>query len=95
MTLHTQCCRGVLPATIVLKIILDAFHCAVHLSAGKLSPKVPRSLPPGQGHHQRPWTITEREFCNNMHKLFRPASFFAAGLAGMAAGGAPALWDIW
>ncbi|KAL4424769.1 hypothetical protein ABPG77_000809 [Micractinium sp. CCAP 211/92] len=48
-----------------------------------------------QGHHQRPWTITEREFCNNMHKLFRPASFFAAGLAGMAAAGAPALWDIW
>jgi hypothetical protein len=22
-----------------------------------------------QGHHQRPWTITEREFCNNLHKV--------------------------
>jgi hypothetical protein len=22
-----------------------------------------------QGHHQRPWTITEREFCNNVHKV--------------------------
>ncbi len=57
-------------------------------------PRCLHPLPP-QGHHQRPWTITEREFCNNMHKLFRPASFFAAGLAGMAAAGAPALWDIW
>lgn len=22
-----------------------------------------------QGHHQRPWTITEREFCNNVHQV--------------------------
>jgi len=22
-----------------------------------------------QGHHQRPWTITEREFCNNLYKV--------------------------
>jgi len=25
-----------------------------------------------QGHHSAPWTITEREFCNNVHKLCIP-----------------------
>jgi len=25
-----------------------------------------------QGHHSSPWTITEREFCNNVHKLCIP-----------------------
>jgi len=31
-----------------------------------------------QGHHRRPWTITEREFCNNVHKVFAPAAPFSA-----------------
>jgi len=22
-----------------------------------------------QGHHQRPWTITQRQFANNLHKV--------------------------
>nr|QFB70713.1 chloroplast putative fatty acid desaturase 4 [Chlorella ohadii] len=48
-----------------------------------------------QGHHQRPWTITEREVCNNLFPLFRPATFFAAGLLGTAALGAPVWWDVW
>lgn len=42
-----------------------------------------------------PWTITEREFCNNMHKLFRPAVPFAGALLLGAAAGAPAWWDVW
>lgn len=28
-----------------------------------------------QGHHKRPWTITKRQFANNIHALARPASF--------------------
>ena len=36
-----------------------------------------------QAHHQRPWTITEREFANNVHKVFKPALTFA-GACGMA-----------
>ena len=28
-----------------------------------------------QGHHQRPWTITKREFANNLHALARPTFF--------------------
>eukprot|EP01018_Ginkgo_biloba_P011141 Gb_03374 [translate_table: standard] len=27
-----------------------------------------------QGHHRRPWTITKRQFANNIHALARPAS---------------------
>lgn len=48
-----------------------------------------------QGHHQRPWTITEREFCNNMHKLFAPATPFAGALLASSALGAPVWWDVW
>ena len=33
-----------------------------------------------QGHHQRPWTITEREFCNNVHKVFAPAAPVAGAM---------------
>lgn len=28
-----------------------------------------RQIAAFQGHHQRPWTITQREFCNNMHQV--------------------------
>jgi hypothetical protein len=30
-----------------------------------------------QGHHQKPWTITEREFCNNVHKVLKPSVPFS------------------
>lgn len=36
-----------------------------------------RQLSEIQAHHQRPWTITEREFANNVHKVFIPALPFA------------------
>lgn len=31
-----------------------------------------------QGHHKRPWTITQRQFANNLQALCRPAAFFMA-----------------
>jgi ubiquitin-conjugating enzyme E2 variant len=39
--------------------------------------------------------LCRREFCNNVHKLFCPATPFAAALAASAAAGAPAAWDVW
>lgn len=27
-----------------------------------------------QGHHSEPWTITQRAFANNVHKVFKPAT---------------------
>jgi len=47
-----------------------------------------------QGHHQRPWTITEREFSNNVHKVFRPAAAPAALLLASSYF-TPAVWSIW
>lgn len=34
-----------------------------------------------QGHHRQPWTITQREFANNMHKVFKPAALPASIIA--------------
>jgi ubiquitin-conjugating enzyme E2 variant len=37
-----------------------------------------------QGHHRQPWTITQRQFANNMHKVFRPAALPASLIALLA-----------
>ena len=47
-----------------------------------------------QGHHKRPWTITEREFCNNVYKVFKPASVPSALLLA-ASPFTPAWFSIW
>jgi len=39
-----------------------------------------------QGHHSAPWTITEREFCNNVHKLCIPFGIPTVALIAMLAG---------
>merc|ERR1711935_598959 len=36
-----------------------------------------------QGHHSAPWTITEREFCNNVSKLCIPFGVGTVGLVSM------------
>ena len=47
-----------------------------------------------QGHHKRPWTITEREFCNNVHKVFAPAAPVAAVLC-LGSYLYPGTWSVW
>jgi palmitoyl-[glycerolipid] 3-(E)-desaturase len=48
-----------------------------------------------QGHHRRPWTITEREFCNNCSLTFKPAGYAGAlFLALSLAGVTSAEWDV-
>ena len=47
-----------------------------------------------QGHHQRPWTITEREFCNNVHKVFKPAAPVALALWSLSPW-TPGWWSVW
>jgi hypothetical protein len=49
----------------------------------RLRPSLSRSCPllqidAFQGHHKRPWTITQRQFANNLQALCRPAAFFMA-----------------
>lgn len=50
---------------------------------------------PAAGHHQRPWTITQREFCNNCSLTFKPAGSAAALLLALSAAGlTSSQWDI-
>ena len=39
-----------------------------------------------QGHHTAQWTITERQFCNNVHKLCIPFGIPTVGLIALLAG---------
>lgn len=49
-----------------LLIVTEALCCCVFPGE---TPLVGSQIAAFQGHHQRPWTITEREFCNNVHKV--------------------------
>ncbi len=45
------------------------YHWSVDNYGDGNTPIVGDQIAAFQGHHQRPWTITEREFCNNVHKV--------------------------
>lgn len=70
------------------------FHWAVDNYGDGKTPVFGSQIAAFQGHHQRPWTITEREFCNNVHQVFKPAAPFAAALF-LASPFTPAWWDVW
>jgi len=52
------------------------YHWSVDNYGDGSTPIVGAQIAAFQGHHQRPWTITEREFCNNLYKVFAPAAPF-------------------
>lgn len=54
------------------------YHWSVDNYGDGTTPLVGKQIAAFQGHHQRPWTITQREFCNNVHMVFKPAAFPAA-----------------
>lgn len=70
------------------------YHWAVDNYGDANTPVFGNQIDAFQGHHHRPWTITEREFCNNVHKVFAPASPIAALLVASAPL-TPAAWSIW
>ena len=45
------------------------YHWSVDNYGDGTTPIVGSQIAAFQGHHQKPWTITEREFCNNVHKV--------------------------
>lgn len=45
------------------------YHWGVDNYGGPETPFFGRQIAAFQGHHKRPWTITEREFCNNVHQV--------------------------
>ena len=64
-------------------------HCFIHLLSLPVLAPLPRVA---QGHHQRPWTITKREFCNNVHQVFKPATY-PAGLFLLLSPLTPLWWN--
>eukprot|EP00850_Spirogloea_muscicola_P005740 SM000026S08989 [mRNA] locus=s26:1025447:1026579:+ [translate_table: standard] len=51
------------------------YHWGVDNYGDKSTPVFGSQIDAFQGHHRRPWTITKREFANNLHALARPAFF--------------------
>lgn len=45
------------------------YHWGVDNYGDGSTPVFGRQIAAFQGHHQRPWTITQREFCNNVHQV--------------------------
>ena len=50
------------------------YHWSVDNYGDGKTPMFGRQIAAFQGHHQRPWTITQREFCNNLHQVTPPGS---------------------
>lgn len=49
------------------------FHWSVDNYGSDKTPVFGGVIAAFQGHHMYPWTITKREFCNNIHKVATPA----------------------
>ncbi|KAA6416684.1 MAG: low CO2-induced protein [Trebouxia sp. A1-2] len=53
------------------------YHWSVDNYGSGATPIVGEQIAAFQGHHQRPWTITQRQFANNLHKVFKPSIPFS------------------
>lgn len=73
---------GVSAAVFVAYILADfgtgVYHWSVDNYGSGATPIVGAQIAAFQGHHQRPWTITQRQFANNLHKVFMPSIPFSA-----------------
>lgn len=58
------------------------FHWAVDNYGDGSTPMFGKQIAAFQGHHQRPWTITRREFCNNLHQVGCGGRVGVQGLVG-------------
>ncbi len=53
----------------IADFLTGIYHWSVDNYGDGSTPVVGSQIAAFQGHHQKPWTITEREFCNNVHKV--------------------------
>lgn len=74
-------------------LLTGIYHWSVDNYGDGNTPVVGEQIAAFQGHHREPWTITERQFCNNVHKVFKPALPFAA-MCLLASHWLPAWMDI-
>lgn len=62
---------------LVADLLSGVYHWGVDNYGDGSTPVFGSQIAGFQAHHQRPWTITERQFANNVHKVFKPALPFA------------------
>jgi ubiquitin-conjugating enzyme E2 variant len=85
---------GTVGAYLLADLGTGIYHWAVDNYGDGSTPVFGGQIAAFQGHHRRPWTITEREFCNNVHKVFAPATPVAAALC-LGSYFFPGTWSIW
>ncbi|GLC70720.1 hypothetical protein PLESTF_001026300 [Pleodorina starrii] len=85
---------AVLLAYVLSDLGTGVYHWGVDNYGDGSTPVFGRQIAAFQGHHQRPWTITQREFANNMHQVFGPASYPAAALLVLSPV-MPLGWNAW
>ncbi|XP_024392231.1 fatty acid desaturase 4-like 1, chloroplastic [Physcomitrium patens] len=67
---------GVASAWVLADLGTGFYHWGVDNYGNAKTPVFGSQIDAFQGHHQRPWTITKREFANNIHAIARPAGLF-------------------
>ncbi|KAG2501530.1 hypothetical protein HYH03_000037 [Edaphochlamys debaryana] len=85
---------AVFAAYVLADLGTGIYHWGVDNYGDGETPVFGRQIAAFQGHHQRPWTITQREFENNMHQVFGPASYPAMGLMVLSPT-MPLAWNAW
>lgn len=69
---------AVLVAYLLSDLGTGIYHWGVDNYGDGNTPVFGRQIAAFQGHHQRPWTITQREFCNNLHQVRASCSILPA-----------------
>lgn len=81
-------------AFLTADLLSGIYHWAVDNYGDGATPVFGSQIAGFQAHHQRPWTITERQFANNVHKVFLPALPFV-GVCLAASPLLPGWADVW
>lgn len=61
----------------ILDLLSGVYHWGIDNYGSSTTPLVGKQIEGFLGHHERPWTITHREFCNNVHTICKPAILVA------------------
>ncbi|XP_002965032.2 fatty acid desaturase 4-like 2, chloroplastic [Selaginella moellendorffii] len=67
---------AILSAYVLADLATGIYHWGIDNYGDDKTPLFGPQIDAFQGHHKRPWTITKRDFSNNIHSLARPATIF-------------------
>ncbi|CAM6096616.1 unnamed protein product [Calypogeia fissa] len=68
-------CLGTIAAYILADLGTGIYHWGIDNYGDAETPIFGSQIDAFQGHHKRPWTITKREFANNLEAIARPVGF--------------------